>query len=138
MSFWKKVAHIFVTVMSVLENWFEPLERALFTNAFALKTLVMMQLKDKLNFSFKADKKGALTKLILFIILFIVVTAFIAVLFFLMNFLAVFGSSAVVPISIFNLFFISMLILSTISCITQLTNSLFFSKDNLVLLSYPV
>ena len=117
---------------------FSPIYRFFCTRFAGLKTLVMMQLKDKLNFSFKADKKGALTKLLLFIIMFIVVTAFIAVLFFLMNFLAVFGSSAEVPISVFNLFFITMMILSTVSCIAQLTNSLFFSKDNLVLLSYPV
>ena len=103
-----------------------------------LKTLVVMQLKDKLNFSFNADKKGALTKLILRFILFAVVTAIIAAVFFLSKFLAIFGKAADVPISVFNFFFITMTLLSTISCIASLTNSLYFSKDNLVLLSYPV
>lgn len=141
-NFFKKVGKVFKKVLSPIGRFFKrafSLIYRFFCTRFAgLKTLVMMQLKDKLNFSFKADKKGALTKLVLFIIMFIVVTAFIAVLFFLMNFLAVFGSSAEVPISVFNLFFITMMLLSTVSCIAQLTNSLFFSKDNLVLLSYPV
>ena len=103
-----------------------------------LKTLVMMQLKDKLNLSFKADKKGALTKLIIRIILFAAVTATIAVVFYIARLLTVFGMSSDVPISVFNFFFITMTLLSTISCIASLTNSLYFSKDNLVLLSYPV
>ena len=103
-----------------------------------LKTLVMMQLKDKLNFSFKADKKGTLTKLILYFIIFAVVTAVIAVVFYLANLLLIFGTAQAIPIPIFNFFFISMLLLSIVSCIAKLTDSLYFSKDNLVLLSYPV
>ena len=103
-----------------------------------LKTLVMMQLKDKLNFSFKADKKGTLTKLILYFVLFAVVTAIIAVVFYISDLLLIFGSMKAVPIPIFNLFFIVMLLLSIVSCIAKLTDSLYFSKDNLVLLSYPV
>ena len=103
-----------------------------------LKTLVMMQLKDKLNFSFKADKKGTLTKLILYVVMFAAVTAVIAVVFYLANLLLIFGTDKTVPLPIFNLFFIAMLLLSIISCIAKLTDSLYFSKDNLVLLSYPV
>ena len=117
---------------------FNPIYRYFCRRYAGLKTLVMMQLKDKLSFSFKADKKGALTKLILWFIMFALVTAIVAVLFYLSNFLFVFGPAGDVPICVFNIFFISMLLLSTISCIVQLTNSLFFSKDNLVLLSYPV
>ena len=141
-EFFKKVGKACMKVLSPVGRFFKrafsPIYRFFCHRYAGLKTLVVMQLKDKLNFSFKADKKGALTKLLLFIIMFAVVTAFIAVLFFLMNFLAVFGSSSEVPISIFNMFFITMMILSTVSCAAQLTNSLFFSKDNLVLLSYPV
>ena len=134
-AFLKKV---FSPIGRFFKRAFAPIYRFMCRRYAGLKTLVMMQLKDKLSFSFKADKKGALTKLILFAIMFIGITAVIAVVFMLMNKLAIFGISSDIPISVFNLFFISMLLLSIISCIVSLSNSLFFSKDNLVLLSYPV
>ena len=141
-KFFKKVGKACMKVLSSIGRFFKrafsPIYRYFCRRYAGLKTLVMMQLKDKLNFSFKADKKGALTKLILFILMFAIVTAIIAVIFYLMNLLSVFGHTQDVPISVFNLVFIAMLVLSTLSCIVQLTNSLFFSRDNLVLLSYPV
>ena len=140
-NFFKKVGHalhkVFAPVGRFFKRAFSPIYRHFCRRYAGLKTLVMMQLKDKLSFSFKADKKGALTKLILFIVGFSVITAVIAVVFYVMNLLIVF-ENGIVPISIFNLFFIGMMVLSIISCIVSLTNSLFFSKDNLVLLSYPV
>ena len=123
----KKIKEMFVTI----GNYFN-------CRYAGLKTLVAMQLKDKLNFSFAADKKGALTKLIIYILLFAVVTAIIAVLFYLSDLLMMFSSVKAFPISVFNLVFISMLILSIVSCVARFTNTLYFSKDNLVLLSYPV
>lgn len=141
-EFFKKVGKALTKVLSPVGRFFKrafsPIYRYFCRRYAGLKTLVMMQLKDKLNFSFKADKKGALTKLLLFVIMFIGVTAIIAVVFLLANMLTVFGTSHDVPISIFNLFFITMILFSMMGCIIQLTNSLFFSKDNLVLLSYPV
>ena len=141
-DFFKKVGKACLKVLSPVGRFFKhafaPLTRYLNRRYAGLKTLVMMQLKDKLNFSFKADKKGALTKLILFLVMFIVIIVAIVAVFKIAGLLTVFGTNHDVPISVFNLFFISMTILSTISCIAQLTNSLFFSKDNLVLLSYPV
>ena len=103
-----------------------------------LNTLVVIQLKDKLNLSFKADKKGALTKLILRIVLFVVITAAITILFSILTRLSVFGTLPTFPIPIFNFIFICMILLSTLTCIASLTKSLYFSRDNLVLLSYPV
>ena len=104
-----------------------------------LNTLVMLQLKDKLNMSFKADKKGALTKLLLRIILFVVITVVIVVVFKLTDRLAVFGVGVkALPFPIFSFLFSAMIILSTITCISSLTKSLYFSRDNLTLLSYPV
>lgn len=117
---------------------FSPIYRHFCRRYAGLKTLVMMQLKDKLSFSFKADKKGALTKLILYILMFAVITAAVAVVFYVLDLLLVFGADGIIPLSIFNLLFISMMVLTIISCVVTLTNSLFFSKDNLVLLSYPV
>lgn len=104
-----------------------------------LNTLVIIQLKDKLNLSFKADKKGTLTKIILKFVLFVAVTAAIVVLFTILDKLTVFGSTTnSFPIPLLNLVFTAMLILSIFTCIASLTKSLYFSKDNLTLLSYPV
>ena len=100
-------------------------------------TLVIMQLKEQFSFSFKADKKGTITKLILFGVLFIAITATIAVVIFLLGYLRVLGNG-VLPVTIFNVFLYLVLILSTLSCIHRMTKSLFFSEDNQVLLTYPV
>ena len=100
-------------------------------------TLVIMQLKEQFSFSFKADKKGTITKLILFGVLFIAITATIAVVIFLLGYLRVLGNG-VLPVTIFNVFLYLVLILSTFSCIHRMTKSLFFSEDNQVLLTYPV
>ena len=63
-------------------NWFR-----------GFSTLVAMQLKEHLSFSFKADKKGALTKIILFVILLLGVTAIIFVVFWLLGYLNIVGNS---------------------------------------------
>ena len=101
-------------------------------------TLVMMQLKDRLNVSFKADKKGALIKMALFGLLFGALIAVIVIIFTLLNKLGVLGSTGYVPISMFNLLLYMIIIMNIVSCIVRLTNALFFSEDNQVLLTYPV
>ena len=101
-------------------------------------TLVAMQLKDRLNVSFKADKKGALIKMALFGLLFGALIAIIVIIFTLLNKLGVLGSTGYVPISMFNLLLYMIIIMNIVSCIVRLTNALFFSEDNQVLLTYPV
>ena len=100
-------------------------------------TLVIMQLKEQFSFSLKADKKGTITKLILFGVLFIAITAIIAVTIFLLGYLGILGKG-ILPVTIFNIFLYLILILSIFSCIHRMTKSLFFSEDNQVLLTYPV
>ena len=109
----------------------------LFKPLTGLRVLTMMQLKEKLNFSFKADWKGALTKLILFIVMVAGITAVLSVGLYFMARLSVFAHSSI-PISLFNTFFIFMYLLSILSCLNGLTDTLYFSKDNQVLLTYPV
>lgn len=101
-------------------------------------TLIAMQLKEQLNFSFKANKKQAITKLILLTIGFAAITAAIYLIMYLLGFLGILGGNGVLPVPIFNVFLYLILILNTISCIHRMTNSLYFSKDNQVLLTYPV
>ena len=102
-----------------------------------LWTLIAMQFKEKMSFSFKADKKGALTKIILYFVLIVGVGAIISVLFHLLGKASIFAFGEV-PFNIFNFFFIIMFVTNLISCLNGLTNSLYFSEDNQVLLTYPV
>ncbi|MCQ3035981.1 MAG: hypothetical protein MJ248_07215, partial [Bacilli bacterium] len=102
-----------------------------------LWTLISMQFKEKMSFSFKADKKGALTKLLLYAILMIGIGAGIGVVFYLLGKSSILGRDGV-PLNIFNFFFIIMFVVNIISCLNGLTNSLYFSEDNQTLLTYPV
>lgn len=101
-------------------------------------TLIAMQLKEQLNFSFAANKKQALTKIILLTLGFVGVSGVIYLILYLIGMLGVLGSSGVLPVPIFNVFLYLIIILNTVSCIHRMTNSLYFSKDNQVLLTYPV
>ena len=97
-----------------------------------------MQLKDKWNMSFKHDKKGTLLRLSGKIIVFVVIT-FIC--YFIMGLttgtLHIFFSnkiplSAMIPIvAILTLF-------EVLSILIGMTKSLYFAKDNVVLITYPV
>ena len=111
--------------------------RRLFKPLTGLRVLTMMQLKERLGLSFKADPKRSLTKLILYILLVGAVTAILYVVFYLLGMLNVFAFNTV-PIAIFNTFFIFMYLLQIFSCLNGLTDTLYFSSDNQVLLTYPV
>ena len=130
---------LFSKIKLGLQNFGKKITKDYLERFGGLNTLIMLQLKDKLNMSFKADKKGALTKLLLRIILFVLITVVIVIVIKIMDKLTVFGMmTKSLPYPIFNLLFTAMLILSTITCIGSLTKSLYFSRDNLTLLSYPV
>ena len=107
------------------------------SNAKAFKTLVSMQLKEQLSFSFKADKKGTLTKLILFGVLFAAVTVIIYFVIFILDRIGVLGTGGI-PVPMFNIILYMIMILNVLSCIHRMTKSLYFSKDNQTLLTYPV
>ena len=130
----------FAKIKNIFDRGGEKFANTRFYKHFGgLGTLVMIQLKDKLNMSFKADKKGALTKLILKLTLFVVVTVVIIVIFKILDKLIIFGSLATsFPFPLFNMLFTAMILLSIVTCIASLTKSLYFSRDNLTLLSYPV
>ena len=130
---------LFSKIKTGLHNFGSKIAKAYSARFGGLHTLVMLQLKDKLNMSFKADKKGALTKLILKIVMFVVVTVAIVAIIRIMDTLIVWGLfTKSIPYPIFNLLFTAMILLSTVTCISSLTKSLYFSRDNLTLLSYPV
>lgn len=102
-----------------------------------LSTLVVMQLKDKWNFSLK-NKKETFFKLIAYLLLFAVFTA---LMYLVMNLsvtkLHIFFSSKI-PVAAMTVLIFVITIFEGISILIGLTKSLYFSKDNVVLITYPV
>lgn len=101
-----------------------------------LKTLVVMQLKDKIDFSFAKNKKQLLRKIVFSILKFTVVFVIAFVILYLSIYLGLFFNSDF-PIVMVVVVTISLL-LSLISCTYELTTNLFFAEDNRVLITLPV
>ena len=103
----------------------------------ALKPLVMMQLKDKLDFSFLKSTKQTIAKIILSILAFGVVTGVIFALLYLSKTFNIFHLIAIIPVSVIVVVFTVMETLALLSCVFGLMKALYFSKDNPVLLTLP-
>ena len=103
-----------------------------------IKTLVAMQLKESLSFSFKSDLKGSLTKLILYVLGIGAITGVIAAILMVLNLLGVLGIGGFVPMPMWNVVFFVLLLLNLLACISKVTDALFFSTDNQILLTMPV
>ena len=103
-----------------------------------LKPLVMMQLKDKIDFSFLKNKKATITKVVFTILGFVAVTALCFLFFALSSTFKLFSLVSVVPLSLMVLIFTLMFLLSCVSCTVGLMKKLYFSPDNQVLLTFPV
>ncbi|MDR0934920.1 MAG: hypothetical protein LBM03_01270 [Erysipelotrichaceae bacterium] len=103
-----------------------------------LWTLTIMQLKDKFSFSFAADKKSAIMKIVTLFLGFAIVTAVCYGVIAIFGMLRVFSLFDYVPVGLLTIVFTVMLGLSIITCTNGLTNTLYFSQDNQVLLAFPV
>ncbi len=103
-----------------------------------LKPLVMMQLKDKLDLSFLKSKKQTITKVVFGVLLFVAVVVFTYLMFYLAKRFNVFSLINFVPVSVLTVIFTIMLALSTLATTYSLMKSLYFSKDNILLLTFPV
>lgn len=103
-----------------------------------LKPLVMMQLKDKIDLSYLKSKKQAITKIVLSILAFVLITAVIFVMLFLCQKFKILHLIGIIPTSAMVFIFTIMEALALISCIYGLMKTLYFSKDNPVLLTLPV
>lgn len=102
----------------------------------AFFTLVKMQLKDKFDFKWAKSVKGIIRTIILTLLKFIIVGAISFVILYLLDFLGVYSAwntyqTVIVVLSL-------SLLLSLISCTIGLTNTLYFSDDNKVLITLPV
>lgn len=103
-----------------------------------LKTLVMMQLKDKLDFSFVKSVRATILKVALSIIKLIAAIAIFYLLYFVCNLLSVFRPAGVIPDTVIGFLFTLVQLMSIVTCTVGLTQALFMTADNRVLLTFPV
>ena len=103
-----------------------------------LKTLVMMQLRDKLDLSFIRSVRSTIFKVVLSIVKLVVVTAVFFLLFFVCNLLSVFYPSSYIPDTVVNVIFTLIQVMSIVTCTLGLTRTLYMTADNRVLLTLPV
>ena len=103
----------------------------------ALVTLVKMQLKEKMDFGYTRSLRSLIFKIAWLFIEFVAITAIIAVIFFAIKLLGLLSLVHDIPVSFVSLVFSVMLLLSLITDTIGLVKSLYFSKDNTVLLTFP-
>ena len=102
-----------------------------------LKTLVMMQLNDRIDTSFLAKPKTIIFKVVLSIIKFVIYTGLIYLGFSVVELLKLVAILPGIPQNFFNVIFTVVLLLSTVVCTFGLMKTLYFSKDNQLLLTMP-
>ena len=102
-----------------------------------LKTLIKMQLKEKLDLSYTRSLRSLIFKIVWLVVGFAAVTAIITVAFYLIKMLGLVSLVHDIPVSVISLLFAVMLLLSVVLDTLELVKSLYFSKDNTVLLTFP-
>lgn len=103
-----------------------------------LKTLTLMQLKDKIDMSYMKKVKSAIYKIVMSVLKFGVITALIYLSFYFLDFLNLVSLLPGIPINLFIVIFTIMMLLSILVCTYGLMKILYFGKDNQLLLTLPV
>ncbi|MBE5730789.1 MAG: hypothetical protein E7350_02400, partial [Clostridiales bacterium] len=101
-------------------------------------SLVLMQLKDKMDRTAFSTKRKAIFKVVFLALRFIAVAAISYLLFYYAALLGVFSIGNVVPIGIVAIIFTIIFVLSVLSCTSGLMQTLYFADDNRVLVTLPV
>ncbi len=102
-----------------------------------LKTLVAMQLRDKVDFSYLASKKKTIFKVVLTLLKFGIITAAIYLVLFILVKMNLVSLLPGIPSIFIGAVFSLMMILSIVVCTLGLMRSLYFDRDNQVLLTLP-
>ena len=102
-----------------------------------LITLVLMQLKDKLDLSYRKDVKSRIFKVVLSILKFAVITAVFFLGFMVLEMLHLVSFQPGIPSSFFTVLFTVMFLLSIVVCTFGLMKNLYYTKDNALLLTLP-
>ena len=103
----------------------------------ALATLVRMQLKEKMDMSYLRSTRSLIFKIVWILIEFSAITAVLYLGFNYIKKLGLFSLVKDIPVSVISIIFACMLALSVITDTVGLMKSLYFSKDNPVLLTLP-
>ena len=96
-----------------------------------------MQLNDRIDTSFLAKPKTIISKVVLSIIKFVIYTGLIYLGFSVVELLILVAILPGIPQNFFNVIFTVVLLLSTVVCTFGLMKTLYFSKDNRLLLTMP-
>lgn len=123
--------------MSKAKALFGRIKTALSENLRVLLALIRMQLKEKMDLSYLRSLKRAIFKITWLFIEFVGITAVIAVVFYFIKMLGLFSLVHDIPVSVISVIFAVMLLLSLITDTMGLTKSLYLSRDNTVLLTFP-
>ena len=102
-----------------------------------LKTLILMQLKDKMDFSYLKSLKKSIFKIVLSILKFVLITGVIYVAFFVLDAFQIVSDFPGIPQNFFNVIFTAIYIISIVVSVMGLVKSLYFSKDNQLILTFP-
>lgn len=103
----------------------------------ALVTLVKMQLKEKMDLSYLRSTKRLIFKVVWLLIEFAAITVALTLVFNFIKILGLFSLVRDIPVSVISIVFAVMLFLSVLTDTFGLMKSLYFSKDNTVLLTFP-
>lgn len=103
----------------------------------SLSTLVKMQLKEKMDMSYLRSLRRFIFKVVWLLIEFAAITAVLYLGFHYIKILGLFSLVRDIPVSVISIVFSIMLALSVITDTVGLMKSLYFSKDNTVLLTFP-
>ena len=98
----------------------------------------MMQLRDKLDLSFVRSVRATILKVVLSIIKLVAVVAVFYVLFMLCNMMSLFRPTGYIPDTVVGLVFTLIQLMSIVTCTVGLTQTLYMTADNKVLLTLPV
>ena len=107
-------------------------------NADKLAVLVKMQLKEKWNLTVLKNKKKLFIKTLLLITEIVAVAGVAYAMFYFCKLINLFSALNHVPLGVMALIFAVMTLFNLVSSLVDLTKSLYFSRDNLVLVTNPV
>ncbi len=102
-----------------------------------LGTLVAMQLRDKLDLAHWKSAKSIIFKVVLTIIKYALIVGVIYFGFTLLSGLRLLSLLPGIPQSVMNVLFTVMLLLSILVATVAITNNMYFTKDNALLLTLP-
>lgn len=119
------------------KEWWKGFIAQLRRGLSTLKTLTSMQLKEKMDLSFLRTTKKRIFHAVYFLLEFVGVGAICYLLFFACGTLRIFSINGDVPVSVIAIVFGFMMLLSVLFTTFGLVKSLYLSRDNLVLLTFP-